>query len=73
MFMLEKVRDLFVTVLHVNGDRIQLDTRLNEDLGIDSVDMYNLMDILEEKFKISVLEISNINTIGDIVDLINQQ
>lgn len=71
--MFAQVRELFVKVLNVDAERIQLETRLNEDLGIDSMDMYNLIDILEENFKINILELSNISTVGDIVDLINEK
>lgn len=50
----------------------QKDFKLNDDLGIDSLDKVELIMELEDKFKIQILdeEIESINTIGEVFEIV---
>jgi len=57
----------------VSIDKFQLDSRLSEDLGIDSLKMIMLVIKLEKEFGkkvISTSNIANVSTIQDICTLI---
>lgn len=69
--MFEQVRKIMAQSLGIEESDIQLETRLYEDLGIDSMDLFNIIDTLEEKFHIRIAENNNINTVEDVVNLLN--
>jgi acyl carrier protein len=54
------------------GDEILLETELDYDLGLDSLDMVEITMELEERFNISIEdeEIANVKTVSDIVELV---
>ncbi len=65
----EKVRAVIARKLNVSPDVIHLETRLAEDLGVDSFGAVELMFEIEEAFglKIADSEIEHIRTVGDVV------
>ena len=68
--MLEKVRTIISDTINCNGEDIQLETSLKDDLEMDSLDAVELNLALEEKFGISIDEetMAGIKTVGDIVN-----
>lgn len=69
--MFERVRKVLAENLGVPEEEITLETRLFEDLGVDSMDLFNLIDVLEASFHVKIAEYSNANTVEDIVDMLN--
>ena len=65
----EKVKAILSEQFEVNEDSINMDTRLVEDLGADSLDVVDLAEAIEDEFEIEIPdeEIENISTVGDIV------
>lgn len=55
-------------------ENIIVDTLIAEDLGLDSLDMYEMLISIEDEFHISIAEdrFDEINTIGDLVCLIEE-
>ncbi|MDR1663756.1 MAG: acyl carrier protein [Clostridiales bacterium] len=63
----EKIRDIIAEQMNYPKDKITGETRFNEDLGADSLDIFQIISELEEVFD---LEFSNedaehIRTVGD--------
>jgi acyl carrier protein len=59
-----------------SSDGIDENTRLVEDLDIDSLGMVDLVMQVEDSFEVSLptnSDLSRIKTIGDVVDLLTQQ
>ena len=54
--VMKLVRDHLSTELEVVPDRIQPDTRFREDLDADSLDLYELVMELEDRYGIRVSE-----------------
>ena len=54
------------------GDEILLETELDYDLGLDSLDMVKITMELEERLDISLEdeEIANVKTVSDLIELI---
>jgi acyl carrier protein len=66
------VRDHLVTELEVSPDKIAPETRFREDLDADSLDLYELVMELEDKYgiRVSEEEAAKIQTVGDAVDFV---
>ncbi|MBQ6384970.1 MAG: acyl carrier protein [Lachnospiraceae bacterium] len=67
--MLEKMRSFISEQLNIDEDEINLDTSFKDDLGADSLDLYELAMNLEDEYslEIPVEDLQNMNTIGDVV------
>lgn len=71
----DKVKGLLAEQLNVDEAKITPNSKIVEDLGADSLDIVELLMGLEEEFGITVEEdkVQKISTVGDIVDLIDNQ
>ena len=68
--MFEKLKELMVEELQINEDLITMDAELANDLGINSIDLADLVMMCEDKFGIEISD-SDSNkfiTVGDVVD-----
>ena len=72
--VLAKVRDHLSIELEVPLEGIDESTRFREDLDADSLDFYELVMELEDRYGISVSEeqATRIKTVGDAVDFVLQ-
>jgi acyl carrier protein len=70
--VMKLVRDHLSTELEVAPEKIQLETRFREDLDADSLDLYELVMELEDRYGIRVNEeeAADIETVGDAVDFV---
>ncbi len=68
----ELVRDHLVEELEVDAAKIGDGTRFKEDLDADSLDLYELVMELEDRYGISVSEeqAAKIATVGDAVEFV---
>ena len=72
--MFETVKKLLVDELQVNADDITLEAELIGDLGINSLELADLVLLCEEKFSIEIKDddIHKFITVGDIVNYLNE-
>ena len=70
--MLEKLRELLSEYVEVAREDITVESKLVEDLGLNSYELMTLVGDLEEEFDIEVneREVAKVNTIGDIIEYI---
>ncbi len=70
--MFDKVKELLVEELSVNADDITLSAELVNDLGVNSLELADLVLLCEERFDIEISddEIHKFVTVGDIVDFL---
>ena len=70
--VLSLVRDHLSEELEVDPGRIEAGTRFKEDRDADSLDLYELVMELEDRYGISVSEqeATRIKTVGDAVDFV---
>ena len=66
------VREHLVNELEVEPDRIKPETRFREDLDADSLDLYELVMELEDRYgiRVSEEEAAQIKTVGDAVEFV---
>ena len=67
--MFEKVKALLVEELSVNPEDITLESELENDLGINSLELADLVFLCEEKFSVTIDDdnIKDLVTVGDVV------
>ena len=68
----DKVKEVIVDVLKVDGEEVEPDTRFIEDLKADSMDQFFLIDGFCEKFDITISDedAREIQTVEDAVTYI---
>ncbi len=68
----EKVRDIIADVLNLTPDEITRETTFVNDLGADSLDVFQIIMSIEDTFDIEIPneEAESIVTVGDVVDKI---
>ncbi len=69
---LEKLKEVIAGVLSVDPREITLETTFLEDLGADSLDIYQIIMGIEEAFAIEIptQQAEQISTVGEAVALI---
>ena len=68
----EKLQKIISEVLNVDTDEITMDTTFVDDLGADSLDLFQIIMGIEEEFDIEIAneDAENIVTVGDTVEQI---
>ena len=72
----EKLKGLICDQFGVEEETVTMDTTFREDLSADSLDMVELMMVIEEEFEVGEIdeaELQNIETIGDAVNFITSK
>ena len=66
----EKLKNLFVDELQIDEADITMDAELIKDLGINSIELADLVMLCEEKFDIEIddEDIHKFVTVGDVVN-----
>lgn len=72
MSIFETLKSLISSDLGVDEDAIDMDSRLVEDLGADSLDAVELIMSIEDAFEIEVADsdADSLKTVKDIIDYI---
>ncbi len=70
--MFERVKALLVEELSVNPDDVTTSAELINDLGINSLELADLVLLCEERFDITIEddEVQNFVTVGDVVEFL---
>ena len=70
----EKIRQIIAESLSVDEDEITMDTTFLDDLGADSLDIFEIIMAIEEEFDIEIdnEEAEKIVTVGDAVEQIKK-
>ncbi len=68
----EKLKEIIAEVLSVDQNEVTLETTFTDDLGADSLDVFQIIMGIEQEFELTVDtdEVENIKTVGDAVELI---
>ena len=71
----EKVKFVIVEQLKIKSEKITEEAKITDDLGADSLDIVELMVMLEEDFDIKIPdeEAGKIITVGDVVKCIEDK
>lgn len=66
--MLEKIKTIAADSLGADVNTMTAETSFKEDLGADSLDLFEMVMALEEEFEVEIPteDLENIKTIGDV-------
>lgn len=72
--MYEKLKALLVDELQIDENDITLDAELSGDLGINSIELADLVMLCEETFDIEIQDedVGNLTTVGDVVNFLEK-
>ncbi len=70
--MCEKIIDILKEYVNIDADKINDDTNLKGDLGLNSLQMVNMAVAIEDEFDIEISDrdASDVETVGDVKRLI---
>lgn len=70
--MFEELKELIVEELNIEAAEITETARFKEDLGVDSLDLFELVMSLEDKFGVEIPteDLEGLLTVGDVVKYI---
>ena len=68
----EKLQEIIAEVLNVDADEITMETTFVDDLGADSLDVFQIIMGIEEEFDVEIAneDAENIVTVSDAVEQI---
>lgn len=67
--MSEKIKSIIAEQLNIEEDSIVENASFKDDLGADSLDLFNLVMALEDEYGVEIPseELESLNTVGDVV------
>lgn len=65
----EKIKNIIVEQLNVEEEGLTLETSF-EELGVDSLDLFQIVIEIEEEFNLQIEDAESIKTIGDAVKFV---
>lgn len=73
--MLEKMKEIIAEQLGVEEDEISLETSFKEDLGADSLDLFELVMALEDEYSVEIPaeDLENLTTVGQVMDYLKSK
>ena len=68
----EKLKKIIAEVLNVDEEEITMETTFVDDLGADSLDLFEMVMAFEEAFEVEIPseDLEQITTVGDVVKYI---
>ncbi len=70
--MLDQIKEILATSLSIDADSITEASSFSEDLGIDSLDIVELLMSVEEEFGVNIEPDPSIATVGDLMAKIEE-
>lgn len=73
--MLEKMKEIIVEQLSVDESEIALETSFKDDLGADSLDLFELVMALEEEYDVEIPsdDLTELNTVEDVINYLKNK
>ncbi|MDB6352009.1 MULTISPECIES: acyl carrier protein [Trichococcus] len=69
----EKIKAIIVDQLDKEEEEVQLATNFREDLDADSLDLFQIINDIEDEFDIKIESDEGINTVEDLVKYVEAQ
>lgn len=72
--MLEKIKEIVADSLNADVDTLTEETSFKDDLGADSLDLFEMVMALEEEYgkEIPTEDLEQLTTIGEVVDYLSK-
>ncbi|WEG72820.1 acyl carrier protein [Vagococcus intermedius] len=73
MTTFEKIQELIVDQLGKENDEVTLTTNFREELEADSLDLFQIINDIEDEFDVKIETDEGLNTVKDLVELVDRQ
>ena len=73
MTVFEKVQGIIAEQLGKEASEIKAETNFKNDLDADSLDLFQIINDIEDEFNVQIEDAEGIETVGDAVKLIEAQ
>ena len=73
--MLEKMKEMLAEQLNCEASIITPETSLKDNLGADSLDLFELVMALEDEYNVEIPaeELTDLNTVGDVIEYLKNK
>lgn len=73
--MLEKMKSIIAEQLDIEESQIEETTNFKDDLGVDSLDLFELVMALEEEYSVEIPseELEKLLTVGDVMNYLKNK
>ena len=73
--MFEKMKSIISEQLGVDENNIELETSFKEDLDADSLDLFELVMVIEDAFNVEIPadDVAELHTVEDVIDYLREQ
>lgn len=73
--MFEKIKEIVAEQLSCSEDEITMETSFKDDLGADSLDLFELVMALEEEYEVEIPseDLATINTVEDVINYLKEK
>ena len=69
----EKIQAIIVDQLGKEEEEVQLTTRLKDELDADSLDLFQIINDIEDEFDVKIDTEENLETVQDLVNYVDKQ
>lgn len=69
----EKIQAIIVEELGKEAEEVQLTTNIQEELDADSLDLFQIINEIEDAFDVKIESEDGINTVQDLVTYVEKQ
>ena len=66
----EKIREIIADQLGKEIDEISMETKVKEDLAADSLDLYQIINEIEDEYDVKIEVAESIKTVADAVNFV---
>ena len=67
----EKIREIIAEQTGKDIDVITLETSVKDDLEADSLDLFQIINDIEDEFDVKIEDVEGIKTVGDVVKIVD--
>ena len=73
--MLEKLKEIIADQLNIEADTITEETAFKEDLGVDSLDLFEIVMAFEEAYGIEIPseDLEGLTTVGSVMNYLKEK
>ncbi|MBS9335255.1 acyl carrier protein [Fructobacillus sp. M1-13] len=69
----DKVKDILVDQFDLEDSEVTMTTNMTDDIDADSLDLFEVLNQVEDEFDIKLEETEEVSTVADLVNKIKEQ
>lgn len=73
MTSFNKIQEIIVDQLDKEEEEVKLETNFREELDADSLDLFQVINDIEDEFDIKIESEEGLNTVGDLVSYVDAE